>query len=75
MLRFPSTLQLLRPGADVVAFAVVVVVVVAIVILIRGFALIQLIRIQTQRKHLKPATIANSWSISPYKFVYSSGFS
>lgn len=49
MLRFPSTLQLLRPGAAVVAFAVVVVVVVvAIVILIRGFALIQLIRIQTQ---------------------------
>ena len=47
MLRFPSTLQLLRPGAAVVAFAVVVVVVV-IVILIRGFALIQLIRIQTQ---------------------------
>ena len=45
MLRFPSTLQLLRPGAAVVAFAVVVVV---IVILIRGFALIQLIRIQTQ---------------------------
>ena len=73
MLRFPSTLQLLRPGAAVVAFAVVVVVV--IVILIRGFALIQLVRIQTQRKHLKPATIANSWPISPYKIVYSSGFS